>query len=63
LSNTNEVEYGVVNRLYAKRTSAKVEDCTESVMFSLVIGRPAVESRIRGSGNLTRKPAPVRKSR
>ncbi len=23
LSNTNEVEYGVVNRLYAKRTSAR----------------------------------------
>jgi LPS-assembly protein len=46
LSNTNEVEYGVVNRLYAKRTSAKAEDCTESVMSSLVIGRPAVESRI-----------------
>ena len=28
LSNTNEVEYGVVNRLYAKRTSAKTDDCT-----------------------------------
>src|SRR5713226_2424400 len=46
LSNTNEVEFGVVNRLYAKRTSAKPEDCAESVMSSLIIGRPAVESRI-----------------
>ena len=46
LSNTNEVEYGVVNRLYAKRTSAKTDDCTESIMSSLTIGRPAVESRI-----------------
>ena len=27
LTNTNEVEYGVVNRLYAKRTSAQPEDC------------------------------------
>jgi LPS-assembly protein len=46
LSNTHEIEYGLVNRLYAKRTSAKAEDCTESVMSSLTIGRPAVESRI-----------------
>jgi len=46
LSNTHEVEYGVVNRLYAKRTSAKIEDCTTPIMSSLVIGRPAVESRI-----------------
>ncbi len=46
LSDTNEVEYGVVNRLYAKRTSAKAEDCTDSTMTSLVIGRPAAESRI-----------------
>ena len=46
LSNTNEVEYGVVNRLYAKRTSAKPEDCEASGMSSLIVGRPAGESRI-----------------
>jgi LPS-assembly protein len=46
LSNTNEVEYGVVNRLYAKRTSAKTQDCTSPTMTSLIIGRPAAESRI-----------------
>jgi len=46
LSNTNEVEYGIVNRLYAKRTSAKAEDCTAPSMSSLIIGRPAAESRI-----------------
>ena len=46
LSNTNEVEYGVVNRLYAKRTSAKTEDCSELSMSSLIIGRPTPESRI-----------------
>jgi LPS-assembly protein len=46
LSNTNEVEYGVVNRLYAKRTSEQPEDCREAGMNSLVIGRPAIASRI-----------------
>jgi LPS-assembly protein len=46
LSDTNEVEYGVVNRLYAKRTSPKTEDCSEPGMSSLAIGRPAPESRI-----------------
>ena len=46
MSNTNEVEYGVVNRLYAKRPSAKAQDCTAPTMSSLIIGRPAAESRI-----------------
>jgi LPS-assembly protein len=46
LSNTNEVEYGVVNRLYAKRTSAPPEDCDATGMSSLIVGRPAGESRI-----------------
>ncbi len=46
LSNTSEVEYAVVNRLYAKRTSAKAEDCDATGMASLVIGRPAVASTI-----------------
>ena len=45
LSNTNEVEYGVINRLYAKRTSTKT-DCDATGMASLVIGRPAVPSTI-----------------
>jgi LPS-assembly protein len=46
LSNTNEVEYAVVNRLYAKRTTAKPEDCEAGSMSSLVIGRPSGDSRI-----------------
>ncbi|MBZ5574361.1 MAG: LPS assembly protein LptD, partial [Acidobacteriia bacterium] len=37
LSDTNEVEYSVVNRLYAKRTSEPV-DCGEPGMPSLFIG-------------------------
>ncbi len=46
LSNTREVEYAVVNRLYAKRTSAKPEDCDANGMSTLIVGRPVGESRI-----------------
>ncbi len=40
LSNTNEVEYGVTNRLYSKRTSADPEDCNPQDMPSLRMGAP-----------------------
>jgi LPS-assembly protein len=40
LSNTNEVEYGVTNRLYSKRTSADPEDCNPQDMSALRIGAP-----------------------
>ncbi len=40
LSNTNEVEYGIIHRLYAKRTSEKPEDCENEGMSSLRIGAP-----------------------
>jgi LPS-assembly protein len=46
LSNTSEVEYAVVNRLYAKRTAKKAEDCDAIGMASLIIGRPAVQSPV-----------------
>ncbi len=45
LSDTNEVEYGVVNRLYAKPTSAQPEDCGPTGMPSLIIGQ-AQQNRI-----------------
>jgi LPS-assembly protein len=45
LSDTNEVEYAVVNRLYAKRTSGQPEDCGATGMPSLTIGQ-AQESRM-----------------
>jgi LPS-assembly protein len=45
LSDTNEVEYGFVTRLYAKRTSGKPEKC-ESVMQPLVVGGATPESEI-----------------
>ncbi|HZE27031.1 MAG TPA: LPS assembly protein LptD [Terriglobales bacterium] len=40
LSNTHEVEYGVIHRLYAKRTSDQPEDCGSAGMSSLRIGAP-----------------------
>ncbi len=40
LSDTNEVEYGVINRLYSKRTSEQPEDCAPTGMSSLRIGAP-----------------------
>jgi LPS-assembly protein len=40
------VEYVVVNRLYAKRTSGSAADCDAPGMASLIIGRPAVVSPV-----------------
>jgi LPS-assembly protein len=45
LTDTHEVEYGFVTRLYARRTSAKPEDC-ETVMSSLIAGGAAPQSTI-----------------
>jgi LPS-assembly protein len=44
LSNTNEVEYGITHRLYAKRTSEKPEECTNEGMTSLRIGAPVEQT-------------------
>jgi LPS-assembly protein len=47
LSDTNEVEYGVVNRLYAKRTSrAPEKNCEAGGIPGLAIARPVIQSRI-----------------
>jgi len=40
LSNTNEVEYGIIQRLYAKKTSNEPENCNATGMSSLRIGAP-----------------------
>jgi LPS-assembly protein len=45
LSNTHEVEYGVVNRLYAKSKSSTTEDCTNT-MQALLVGGAAPEVAI-----------------
>ena len=41
LSNTNEVEYGIVNRLFSKRISEEPEDCSAKGMSALRIGAPS----------------------
>jgi len=46
LTNTNEVEYSVVNRLYAKRTSTTPEDCGPPGIPSLFVGGAAAGGRI-----------------
>ncbi len=50
LSNTHEVEYGFVSRLYAKRTSPpkdKDKDCAPSAMMTgLAVGGPAPEQLV-----------------
>ena len=45
LTDTHEVEYGFVTRLYAKRTSNEPEDCSK-IMTALTVGGAAPESSI-----------------
>jgi LPS-assembly protein len=45
LTDTHEVEYGFITRLYAKSSKANPEDC-DSIMTSLTVGGPAPESII-----------------
>jgi LPS-assembly protein len=46
LSDTNEVEYAIVNRLYAKRTSGEPERCGSEGMPALLVGAAAGPSRL-----------------
>jgi LPS-assembly protein len=46
LTNTNEVEYSLVNRLYTKHRSGQQEDCGKPGMPSLFIGGTPVSSHI-----------------
>ena len=55
MSNTSEVEYAVVNRLYAKHTSEKPENCDATGMASLIIGHPAAESGSLGAATGSRR--------
>lgn len=45
LTDTHEVEYGLVTRLYAKHSAEKPEDC-DVIMKALMVGGPAPESII-----------------
>ena len=46
LSDTNEVEYSVVNRIYSKRTSEQPDDCSSTGMPTLLVGGAPPQSRI-----------------
>jgi LPS-assembly protein len=46
LSDTNEVEYAIVNRLYAKRTSSEPEGCGPVGMPALMVGAAPPSSRV-----------------
>jgi LPS-assembly protein len=46
LSDTNEVEYAIVNRLYAKRTSPEKERCEPEGMPTLIVGGAPAPSHI-----------------
>jgi LPS-assembly protein len=46
LSDTNEVEYAIVNRLYAKRTSPQPDKCPPPGMPALIVGAAPAPSRI-----------------
>ena len=45
LTDTHEVEYGFVTRLYARQTSGKPQDC-EALMSGLRVGGPSPESLV-----------------
>jgi LPS-assembly protein len=45
VSDTNEVEYGLVTRLYAKRKPRPIEEC-ETQMTGLAVGAPAPEQTV-----------------
>jgi LPS-assembly protein len=46
VSDTNEVEYSVVNRLYSKRTSPQSDDCGQPGMPLLAVGGAQAPNRI-----------------
>ncbi len=46
LSDTNEVEYSVVNRLYSKRVAAQPDDCSPAGMPTLLVGGAPGQNRI-----------------
>ena len=60
LSDTHEVEYGFVTRLYAKRPASKVQEC-ETPMTGLAVGAAAPEQTVPWgrNGNLDNQPCVV----
>jgi LPS-assembly protein len=46
LSDTNEIEYSVVNRIYSKRTSEQPDDCSPVGMPTLLVGGAPPQNRV-----------------
>lgn len=45
LSNTHEVQYGIITRLYAKRPPSSIQEC-EAPMTGIAVGAPAPEQTV-----------------
>src|SRR5207302_10643480 len=58
LSDTNEVEYAIVNRLYAKTTSPEPEKCGPEGMPALIIGGAPPPSRVPWERSQATTPRP-----
>lgn len=56
LSDTDEVEYAIVNHLYAKRTSSELEKCPQPGMPGLMVGAAPSGARIPWRRNLPTQP-------
>ncbi|HEY7351374.1 MAG TPA: LPS assembly protein LptD [Terriglobales bacterium] len=56
LSDTNEVEYAIVNRIYAKRNSQEQEKCTPPGMPGLMVGAAPQHARLPWEHNSTPQP-------
>ena len=63
LSNTNEVEYGFITRLYAKSSSsARIEEC-DMPMTGLAVGSAAPEQPFPGSASVIWRTGPALRDR
>jgi LPS-assembly protein len=56
LSDTNEVEYAIVNRIYARRTAPEAEKCTLPGMPGLMVGAAPQPARLPWEHNSVSQP-------
>jgi LPS-assembly protein len=58
LTDTNELEYSVINRLYAKKTHPAPTDCNQQTMPSLAVGAAVSQAGAPWQGDVTEQPQP-----
>jgi LPS-assembly protein len=58
LTDTNELEYSVVNRLYAKKTHPSPTDCNQQTMPSLAVGAAVPQAGAPWQGDTVTQPQP-----